>query len=100
VSVNQQINRQVLVACPKGAAHKRLVRLRRYEWSDAEGAFVRVDGEGEQFYMRTTDDGVQLYPHPEFECPVAGCKRSAKYEHDNFQRELHRAAAADGVIYI
>jgi len=100
MSVNQQTNPQVLVACPRGTAHKRLVRLRRYQWSDAEGVFIRVDGEGDAYYMRSTDAGVQLYPRPEFECPVAGCGRSAKYEHENFQEMLHRAAAADGVIYI
>ncbi|MFJ6550016.1 hypothetical protein [Microbacterium sp. NPDC091676] len=98
--MSQQTNPQVLVACPRGTAHKRLVRLRRYEWSDAEGVFIRVDGEADEFYLRTTNDGVQVYPHPAFECPVAGCGRSAKYEHENFQEMLHRAAATDGVIFI
>jgi|GEM_PF-6810646 len=94
------VNTQVLVACPKGAAHKRLVRLRRYEWSDTEEVFVRVDSSDEESYMRKPEDDLEWYPRPEFECPVAGCGRSARYEHENFQAMLRRAAAVDGVVYI
>lgn len=94
------VNSQVLIACPKGAHHKRIVRLRRYEWSDAEGVYVRVDGQDEEGFVRVTADGLESYPRPTFKCPVAGCNRTATYEHDNFQKMLHRAAASDGVIFI
>lgn len=90
----------VLVACPKGTAHKRLVRLRRYVWDDTEGEFVRVDGRGDEWFVRKAGDGVEQYPRPEFKCPVAGCERERVYEHDNFQDELNRAAAAEGVLFI
>lgn len=90
----------VLVACPRGEAHKRLVRLRRYEWSVSEAVFMRVDGEDDKYQIRKAADGLQAYPHPEFKCPVAGCDRHAVYEHDNFQDMLRRAADSDGVIFI
>lgn len=93
-----QVNSQVLVACQRGTAHKRLVRLRRYEWSGEEGAFVRVDGRGDEWFLRKNDDGLEQYPRPEFRCPT--CRQERVYEHDNFQDELRRAAAADGVIFI
>lgn len=96
------VKQQVLVACPKGTAHKRLVRLRRYEWSDADDAFVRVDGEADEVFLRRSEEGVgvEMYARPEFKCPVAGCGRSAEYETENFQKMLHRAAAAEGVLFI
>lgn len=93
------VNTPVLVACPSGTAHKGLVRLRRYEWSDVEGAFVRVDGHGDEYFLRgNTADSLESYPRPEFLCPK--CKKATVYEHDNFQNMLRRAAAADGVIFI
>lgn len=88
----------VLVACPGGKAHKRVVRLRRYEWSDTEGAFVRVDGQDDEWFLRKSENGVEQYPRPSFECPK--CKKPAFYEHDNFQAMLQRAAMGDGVIFI
>lgn len=92
------VNTSVLVACPSGTAHKGLVRLRRYEWSDDDGVFVRVDGRDDEFFPRRTADGLETYPRPEFRCPK--CRKPAVYEHDNFQEMLRRAAAADGVVFI
>lgn len=97
-NMQSAVNTSVLVACPSGTAHKGLVRLRRYEWSVPEDAFVRADGRDDEFFLRRTADGLEAYPRPEFICPK--CKKPAVYEHDNFQKELHRAAAADGVIFI
>ena len=91
-------SRDVLVACPGGKVHKRLVRLRRYEWSDTEGAFLRVDGQDDQWFLRKSEDGVEQYPRPSFECPK--CEKSAFYVHDNFQAMLQRGAMGDGVIFI
>lgn len=98
--MSEQVKTRVLVACPKGTAHKRLVRLRRYEWSDAEGAFVRVDSEGEESYIRKVGNGLEWYARPHFQCPIDGCLRSAECEHDKFQEMLRRAASTDGVILI
>lgn len=74
------------------------MRLRRYEWSNAEDAFVRVDGRDDEYFLRSTGEGLEAYPRPKFLCPK--CGKPAVYEHDNFQKELHRAAAADGVLFI
>ena len=100
VHMQSPVKTTVLVACPPSKVHKQRVRLRRYEWSDSEGVYTRVDGGDDEWYIRNTVDGPQAYPHPEFECPINGCNRSAAYEHDNFQNMLRRAAEGDGVHFI
>lgn len=92
------VNISVLVACASGPAHKGLVRLRRYELSDDDGVFVRVDGRDDEYFLRSAANGPESYPRPEFRCPK--CRKPAVYEHDNFQEMLRRAAAADGVVFI
>lgn len=92
------VKSSVLVACPSSAAHKQLVRLRRYERSDTEGVFVRIDGQDDDWFIRMQEDGPEQYPRPSFECPK--CKKPAVYEHDNFQDLLRRASLGDGVVFI
>src|SRR5690606_4135856 len=73
------VKKSVLVACLSGDKHKGLMRLRRYEWSDADEAFVRADGRDDEFYLRRNGTGTEAYPRPEFKCPK--CKKPVVYEH-------------------
>lgn len=98
------VKSRVLVVCrgtkAKPHARNRLVRLRHYEWSTTESAWVRADGADDEWYLRSTADGLEGYPHPHFKCPVAACPNDRVYQHDTFQDLVERASTADGLVLI
>jgi hypothetical protein len=102
VPVSTKVKSLVLAAC-KGTEDMshRLVRLRQYEWSASDGVWVRVDGEDDEWYIRTNADGaLESYPRPRFECPKSTCKKDRVYEHEAFQDTCERASMDDGLLLI
>lgn len=91
----------MLVGCRgnTGKSHG-LVRLARYEWSESEGIWERVDrhGSDDDWFLRLTPEGLEGYARPKFCCPK--CKQPRVYEHDNLQSDLQRAAIDDGRLLI
>lgn len=73
-------------------AHSRR-EIARYEWSDEEGTWARVDhaDSGKDWTGgRTAEGKIELRPRPVFQCP---CGNRPVYTHDQIQAKIERAAS-------
>lgn len=95
--MQSEVKPEVLVGCRGVGTKHSLVRFRRYRQSESDGIWVRMQGDDEWF-LRMTEEGLEAYPRPEFDCPK--CPHRRVFEHDAFQRELQQAASGDGLLLI